>query len=82
MQANSCQPVHYLTDPDCQHRSSRWCHIQQDGRSAASPSLLVVVLHAVSDIPASSFHNDCAGHSYVIRWTQLCHPPDIDISYT
>ena len=55
-------PVHYSTDPDFQHRSSRRCHIQQDDRSAASPSLLVVVLCVLPDIPSrvSSFHTDRA----------------------
>ena len=57
-------PVHYSTDPDFQHRLSRRCHILQDDRSAASPSLLVVVLRVLPDIPSrvSSFHIDCAGN--------------------
>ena len=56
--------VHYSTDPDFQHRLSRRCHILQDDRSAASPSLLVVVLRVLPDIPSrvSSFHIDCAGN--------------------
>ena len=43
-------PVHYSTDPDFHHRSSRRCHIQQDDLSVAYPSLLVVVLHVLPDI--------------------------------
>ena len=68
---SSCWPgqqwwrVHYSTDLDFQHRSSHWCHIQQDDHSAASPSLLIAVLYALPDILsyASSFHTDCAGDS-------------------
>ena len=57
-------PVYYSTDTDFQHRSSRRCHILQDDRSAASPSLLVFVLRVLPDIPSrmSSLHTDCAGN--------------------
>ena len=52
-----------LADPDFQHRSSRRYQIHQDDRSAASPSLLVV-LCVLPDTPTrvSSFHTDCAGN--------------------
>ena len=38
--------------------------IHLDNRSVASPSLLIAVLHALSDIPsrASSFHKNCSGN--------------------
>ena len=57
-------PVHYSTDPDFQHRSSRRCHIQQDDRSSASLSVLVVVLRVLPDIPSrvSNLNTDCAGN--------------------
>ena len=56
--------VHYSTDPDFQHRSSRRCLLQQDDLSAVSPSFLIVVLRVRNDIPSrvSSFHTDWAGN--------------------
>ena len=56
-------PVHYSMDTDFQHRSSRRCQIQQGARSAASPSLRVV-LRVLPDIPShvSSFLKNCAGN--------------------
>lgn len=45
------QPIHYSIDLDFKHRSSRHCHIQHNNLSAASPSLLTAVLHALTDSP-------------------------------
>ena len=69
-------PVHYSTATDFQHRSSRRCQIQQDDRSAFSPSLnSCFVLRVLPDIHSrvSSFHTDCDGNPLQPTFTGNSH---------